>query len=58
MKVSDLPELVENHMDVWCGYIVKKDKTINDVIQNYNEKKFHALVDYPGQFINEGVAFI
>ena len=45
-------------MDVWCGYIVKKDKTINDVIQNYNEKKFHALVDYPGQFINEGVAFI
>ena len=53
-----MPELVENHMDVWVRYIVNKDKTIYDVIQSYNEKKFHALVDYPGQFMNEGVALI
>ena len=49
MKVSDLPELVENHMDVWVRYIVNKDNTINDVIKSYDEKNFHALVDYPGE---------
>ena len=45
-------------MDVWVRYIVNKDKTINDVIQNYNDKNFHASVDYPGQFINQGDTFI
>ena len=57
-NVSDVPELLENNINVWYDHLVKNEKSIQDVIKSYNQDNFHACVDLPGLLIQTFLYFI